>query len=278
MKRLRHYNKGCAIVLSCFGSVVEQKRYNELLKKVAARYSTCEVRLAVSSRMVIKKLAKNDEQYLHLPAVLAELDLAGYQRILVVSCYLFPTDEHKQVEQIVAGFRQFSLSNIEYTPAIMHHTHRASDLLSALNNRFADGSDINLFVHHGAPYLDNAGHQAINYCDTLLNRLSNKNISCSLEGSFPFALLKSEILQRIQNHHLDNPIVRIIPMLLVSGNHFVKDMHEIKAALSMSCSVQIAEEDKEESFCLLAMTEVTDIIYTQIDQGLIRLKEPVQAD
>ena len=30
MKRYRHYKKDKAIILSCFGSVVEQKRYEQL--------------------------------------------------------------------------------------------------------------------------------------------------------------------------------------------------------------------------------------------------------
>ncbi|WP_245688538.1 sirohydrochlorin cobaltochelatase [Vibrio sonorensis] len=148
MKRLRHYTKGTAIVLSCFGSVVEQKRYLELKEKVQARYPNCEVRVATSSRMVIKKLASEGKDYQHLPSVLASLDLEGYQRILVASCYLFPTDEHKQVELITQGFKNFSLSAIDHTPAIIHHTHCATDLLSAINERFSHGSDLNLFVHH----------------------------------------------------------------------------------------------------------------------------------
>ncbi|MDG3085155.1 sirohydrochlorin cobaltochelatase [Vibrio hannami] len=225
MKRLRHYTKGTAIVLSCFGSVVEQGRYQELQEKVQARYPQCTVRVAVSSRMVIKKLAAKGEQHQHLPSVLASLDMEGYQRILVVSCYLFPTDEHKQVEMIVEGFKNFSLSAIDYTPAIIHHTHRANDLLSTLNSRFQSGSDINLFVHHGAPYLDNPGHQAISYCDTLLSQLSPKNISCSLEGAMPFDLLQTTIKGKFEGD--TKPVLRIIPLLLVSGNHFVKDMVEI---------------------------------------------------
>ncbi|GAB2657474.1 sirohydrochlorin cobaltochelatase [Vibrio panuliri] len=276
MKRLRHYDQGTAIVLSCFGSVVEQDRYEELKRKVASRYPECDVRLAVSSRMVIKKLKQQDRDYQHLPAVLAALDLAGYQRILVVSCYLFPTDEHKQVEMIVDGFRHFSLAHIDYTPAIIHHTHRANELLSELNQHFSQGSDLNLFIHHGAPYLDNAGHQAVSYCDTLLSQLSHKNLSCSLEGALPFEVLQSAIKQRIQSITCDGvPVVRIVPLLLVSGNHFVKDMVEIQQQLSSLCRVEIAMTEQGESFNLLAFQRVTEIIFLQIDQGLERLKAPV---
>ncbi|WP_413110271.1 sirohydrochlorin cobaltochelatase [Thaumasiovibrio sp. DFM-14] len=278
MKRLRHYTKGTAIVLSCFGSVVAQERYLDLQSKVQARYPECEVRLAVSSRMVIKKLASSHQHFEHLPSVLASLDLEGYQRILVVSCYLFPTDEHKQVEMITQGFKYFSLSAIDHTPAIIHHTHCATELLGELNEHFSQGSDINLFVHHGAPYLDNAGHQAITYCDTLLGQLSDKNISCSLEGATPFHLLKSalqdRLLSRQQGEFAEKPKLRIIPLLLVSGNHFINDMESIKCQLEEYCEVELAQCEDGTSFNLLSLRIVSDIIFKQIDQGLLRLRTP----
>lgn len=231
--------------------------------------------MALSSRMVIKKLKQAGEHYAHLPAVLADLDLEGYQRILVVSCYLFPTDEHKQVAKVVDGFRHFSLAHIDYTPAIIHHTHRANDLLSALNEKFVDSADINLYVHHGAPYLDNAGHQAISYVDSLLGKLSDKNISCSLEGALPFSLVKHAIEQRISAFSEERkPSLNVIPMLLVSGNHFVNDMADIKQALSEVCDVQVAHDDEGESFNLISTQAVTDIVMLQIEQGLTRLNAP----
>jgi sirohydrochlorin cobaltochelatase len=274
MKRLRHYTNGTAIVLSCFGSVVEHKRYEALKQTIAEHYPACEVRLAISSRMVIKKLMNEGEKHLNLPSVLADLDLQGYQRILVVSCYLFPTDEHKQVELIVKGFRQFSLAAIDYTPAIIHHTHRANELLYGVNQRFTRGSDINLFVHHGAPYLDNPGHQAISYCDALLSQLSPKNISCSLEGALPFDLVATAIQQRILETGVARPKLKIIPLLLVSGNHFVKDLTDIKQQLAEFCDVDIAEDEHGSSFNLISMQEVMNIIMLQIEQGLTRLKAP----
>ncbi len=55
MKRLRHHNKGTAIVLSCFGSIVEQQRYIALQQRIAERYPNCNVEIAFSSKMVVKK-------------------------------------------------------------------------------------------------------------------------------------------------------------------------------------------------------------------------------
>ncbi|RWX54799.1 sirohydrochlorin cobaltochelatase [Photobacterium chitinilyticum] len=284
MKRLRHHNKGTAIVLSCFGSVVEQQRYIALQQRIAERYPNCNVEIAFSSKMVIKKLAQQGEQFQSLPQVLADLDMEGFQRILVVSCYLFPTDEHLQLSNMVQGFRQFSLASIEYTPAIMHHTSHTSAILAALNARFANDSDVNLFIHHGAPLLDNPGHQAIHYCDSLLSKLSAKNFTCSLEGAWPYRLiadsLTQEMLQVAKNTQLSmdehnvRPRLRLIPLLLVSGNHFVNDLAEIKQNLEPNFDVSVAEPINGDKFCLLDFPDLIAVVEQQITEGLVRLRTP----
>ncbi|MGF1760356.1 sirohydrochlorin cobaltochelatase [Photobacterium sagamiensis] len=284
MKRLRHHTKGTAIVLSCFGSVVEQQRYLILQQRIAERYPDCAVKIAFSSKMVVKKLALQGEQYQGLPQVLADLDMEGFQRILVVSCYLFPTDEHLQLCNMVQGFRQFSLANIEHTPAIMHHTSHTSAILAALNARFANDSDVNLFIHHGAPLLDNPGHQAIHYCDSLLSKLSTKNFTCSLEGAWPYRLisesLEKEMLQASQNARPSvsssevKPRLRLVPLLLVSGNHFVNDLADIKQDLEPVFDVSAATPISGDKFCLLDLPELIAVVEQQIADGLVRLRAP----
>ncbi|OLQ80536.1 cobalt chelatase [Photobacterium proteolyticum] len=283
MKRLRHHNKGTAIVLTCFGSVVEQQRYLALRQRLAERYPSCMVKLAFSSKMVIKKLGQQGERYQSLPQVLADLDMEGYQHILVVSCYMFPTDEHLQLSKMVKGFRQFSLASIEHTPAIMHHTLHASAILAALNHRFSQGSDVNLFIHHGAPLLDNPGHQAIQYCDSMLMKLSAKNFTCSLEGAWPFRLIAESLSQEMLavgqqasacTEHAIKPQLRLIPLLLVSGNHFVNDLVEIKQSLDNSFDVSLAEPISGDRFCLLDLPELVSVLEQQVEEGLIRLRAP----
>ena len=274
MKRLRHYDKGTVIVLSCFGSVVEQQRYLQLQQRIAELYPNCAVRVAFSSKMVVKKLAQQDEHYKILPQVLADLDMEGFKRILVVSCYLYPTDEHQQMCNMIQGFCQFSLAKIEHTPAIMHHTGNTSNILAALNERFNSDCDVNLFVNHGAPWIDNSGHQAIHYCDSMLQRLSAKNFSCSLEGAWPFHLVADSLKGDMQKIVADKPQLklRLIPMLLVSGNHFDNDLTEIKQQLEPAFDVTIAAPIDGAKFCLLDMPEISAVIEQQIADGLVRVQ------
>lgn len=58
MKRFRHYKKGRAIVLSCFGSVVEQDKYLNIKTYVEEAFPGVKVFIAFGSRMVIKLIKK----------------------------------------------------------------------------------------------------------------------------------------------------------------------------------------------------------------------------
>ena len=101
MKRFRHYNKKRAIVLACFGSVIEQQKYLDLENKIIEKFPDCDVFTSFSSRMVIKLLKKKkNEEYKNLPQTLADIDMLGYKHISVVSINIFPTDEHEVLKSL----------------------------------------------------------------------------------------------------------------------------------------------------------------------------------
>ena len=84
MKRYRHYKKDKAIILSCFGSVIEQDKYLDLKKLVEDTFHNVDVFLSFSSRMVLNNLHKRDMDYKNLPQVLADVDMLGYKNIIVI--------------------------------------------------------------------------------------------------------------------------------------------------------------------------------------------------
>lgn len=268
MKRLRHYTNGNAIVLSCFGSVNKIERYLKLQANIQDVFPNLEVKLAISSKTVLKKLASIGQEYLSLPAILANLDQQGFLNIIVVPVYLFPTDEYQYAAKIVAGFKSFSGSNIEITPALFHTTKDANKILAALSDRFkAKADSINLFICHGAPLLNEPGHQAIGYMQSMLQDFSKNNFVYSLEGAWPFSHAKASFIAKNTN----NKKIKIIPLLLVSGNHFEHDINEIRADLEQDFVVKIAKPIRGDSYCLLDESVVTDIIFNHINYALTKL-------
>ncbi|HHB93552.1 MAG TPA: cobalt chelatase, partial [Campylobacterales bacterium] len=77
MKRYRHYKSDKAIILACFGSVIEQDMYLDLKSEVEEKFKGVDVFLSFSSRMVLKDLHKRGMDYKNLPQVLADVDMLG---------------------------------------------------------------------------------------------------------------------------------------------------------------------------------------------------------
>jgi sirohydrochlorin cobaltochelatase len=270
MKRYRHYQKGTAIVLAGFGSVVEQQMYLDLRQEIAEAFGEADVFLSFSSRMVLKHLNKEGKHYQNLPQTLAELDRAGYRRVVVASLNLFPTDEHELLGRIVAGFGTFSPMHIRATKAILHKTKETSLALAELDASVTDPDWANLYIIHGVPVLDLGGLSAVEYADGFLRRIGEKNFTCSLEGAYPYYAVKDALIREIRSRDISR--VQIVPLLLISGNHYRKDMVEITEELGEHFQTRIAPSlSRSERFNLIELPAVRSIIRQNIQEEITKL-------
>ena len=270
MKRYRHYKKDKAIILSCFGSVVEQEKYKQLKIIIEKEFEGVDVYLAFSSRMVLKALNKKELLYKNLPQILSDLDMMGYRNIIVSSINIFPTDEHDVIKNTVNGFNQFSLSNIRNTNAILTKAKETTLFLKDLNSKVAKDGISNLYIIHGTPKLDNAGIASITYASDFLEKLSDNNFCCSLEGAFPYYAIKENLIKDMKKQGVNK--LQIIPMLLVSGNHYKKDMNEIKGELSVDFDVSIVPTlTQSEQFNFIELPMIIDIIKDNLKETITKL-------
>jgi sirohydrochlorin cobaltochelatase len=270
MKRYRHYSKDKAIILSCFGSIIEQNKYFELKNLLENKFLSFDIFLSFSSRMVLKDLQKKNIVFKNLAQILADVDMLGYRNIIVTSINLFPTDEHQFMKKIVEGFKTFSLANIRATNAILTKTKETSLFLQDLNKKITVKNRANLFVIHGCPTLEVKGLDSISYTEQFLKTINSSNYICSLEGAFPFYAIKNNIINKMKIDGIKE--VQIIPMLLVSGNHYLKDMYKIKNELSSYFTSQIIKsQSKSDKFNLIELNIIKDIIINNISIEIQKL-------
>ena len=270
MKRYRHYPKGTAIVLAAFGSVVEQEMYHALLETTQKHFPQADVFLSFSSRMVLKALNKETIRYHNLPQVMAEVDMLGYRRVVVASVNLFPTDEHEVLLNIVEGFQHFSLANIRASRAIFHKTKETSLALKELNKAITQPEWANLYIIHGVPVLDRAGLASVSYAEGLLARLDAQNYTCSLEGAYPWYAIKEGLIAQMKAEGVTQ--VQVVPMLLVSGNHYRKDMVEITEELSEHFEARIVpSQSASDRFNLIELESIRGIIMDNIQEEITKL-------
>ena len=270
MKRYRHYKKDKAIILSCFGSVIEEDKYLALKKVVEDKFPNCDIFLSFSSRMVLKELNANGQKFKNLPQVLADVDMLGYKNIIVSSINIFPTDEHQVLKDTVKGFNNFSLANIRYTKAILTTSKDTTLFLKELDNAVSKDDIANLYIIHGTPKLELGGLASIDYAAKFLEYIKDTNFTCSLEGALPYFAIKEQLIEKIKQKAISD--IQIIPMLLVSGNHYINDMVEIKDELSdnfnSSITPSLTQSDK---FNLIELPKTVDIILKNIEEEIIKL-------
>jgi sirohydrochlorin cobaltochelatase len=276
MKRYRHYQKELAIVLSCFGSVVEQEKYDVLHAYVKERFQTVPVYLALNSRMVLKLLKKKGYECRNTIETLAECDAEGYRRVVVSSVNLFPTSEHKEIYKVINGFCHFSPAHIRGTRAIFSTSKTTTTILREIDScvRRDDLERLNLYIVHGTPEFEQDGIASISYAKEFLAQMSPKNFFCSLEGAFPFHAMKESLVHQMCACVSENRTAKIqlIPLLLVSGNHFEKDIVQIQQALRSHFDVTIASSlSGGEKFNLIEMKSVQKIICDQIQEEITKL-------
>jgi sirohydrochlorin cobaltochelatase len=270
MKRYRHYKRDKAIILACFGSVIEQEMYLALKREVEAKFEGVDVFLSFSSRMVLKDLHKRGMEYKNLPQVLADVDMLGYRNIVVASINLFPTDEHELLQRTVEGFKNFSYANIRFTKAIINKTKETSLALKGLSEAITQEKWANLFVIHGVPILDLAGLSSVAYTEDFLQLINKKNYTCSLEGAFPYYAVKEALVEQMRADGVTH--VQVVPMLLVSGNHYIKDMVEISSELGEHFESRIVPSQTDsERFNLIELEAIRSIIFQNIQEEITKL-------
>ena len=227
--------------------------------------------------MVLKLLKKQQgKEFKNTPQTLADCDMKGYKRIVVASVNIFPTSEHEELQKVVDGFGVFSLSNIRLTKAVFSSSKATTKILSAIDSelREADGEAANIYIVHGSPDLDFSGNGSISYAKELLTTLGENNFFCSLEGALPFWAIKEKLISDIKKLPTKNGKhkVRLVPLLLVSGNHFDKDVVEMVEELSTEFDVEIAKPlGGGEKFNLIERDDVKATIAAQIKEEIKKL-------
>ncbi len=240
MKRIRHYDKDLAVVFSVFGSSNDEamNQYLSLMEESKAKLpENTELRLAVSSRTVLKKQEAKGNYYLTLAEQLANLDRMGYRKVVVSSVNIFPTEEHLYLLRIVDSFRHIS-NRYEVGLPLFARTKKVNLLLTELNEQLRSEycPDSIVFLAHGAPNLENPGHQVYTYLLDYLKMLNPTNLFYTIEGAYPYR--KNLVREQIKG---DN--ILVVPLLLVNGVHNREDIQEIRDELTEEFSSVIIPND-----------------------------------
>ena len=142
-------------------------------------------------------------------------------------------------------------------------------MLKKLNESIEEKAWSNLYVIHGVPILDLAGLSSVGYADEFLKVISKKNYTCSLEGAFPYYAVKERLIEQMREDEVTK--VQVVPMLLVSGNHYFKDMVEISDEIGEQFESRIVPSiSNSKRFNLIELEDIRAIIFQNIKEEITK--------
>ena len=223
MKR-PHNQRG--ILLVTFGSSMPQGEAAVIAVRdaVAAAYPDIEVRIAYTSRIIMRKLAR-EGRFIDEPAIaLAKMAYEGFTDVAVLSTHIIPGAEYDDLAAVVrafrmmgedapkAGFRSISLSS----PLLSSRADfdRAADVAAeTYSKEIAAGAVV--LVGHGSYHFADAAYSALQMA---LSRRSSNFYVGVVEG----LLSCDDVLSRLKSSNVKK--IYLAPAMLVAGEHAYNDL------------------------------------------------------
>jgi sirohydrochlorin cobaltochelatase len=208
-----------AIVLVAFGTTTNAfPTYNKIENQVKERFPGYEVRWAFTSKMVRHKVLQEQHKELKsLPEVLKALKAEGFTKIAIQSFHLAPG---KEWEEVVKQSREVPGLTVALGKPLLSSKADEVKALNALSQKFPPDlkKTAVVLVGHGSPDLK---AQATNdsFAQLLRSRYPHNAFFGLVEFEKPG---KAEVLQEVKQSGVTS--VKIIPFLLVAGDHVQNDI------------------------------------------------------
>ena len=209
-----------AIILAAFGTTTNAfPTYDQIDKQVKERFPGYEVRWAFTSKKVRHKVLEEQHKKLKsLLEVLTDLKANGFTRVVIQSFLLAPG---KEWEAVVKQSREVTGITVAVGKPLLSSKSDEMTVLNVLSKEFPSDLKKNavVLVGHGSP---DPKAQATNnsFAQLLHSRYPDGNVFFGLvEFEKPG---KEEVLQEVRRSGATS--VKIIPFLLVAGDHVQNDI------------------------------------------------------
>lgn len=214
-----------AILVVAFGTSVPEARValENLENAVRKAYPDTEVRVAYTSNIIRRKIAKEQNLVIDTPLIaLARLQDEGYSKVVVQPTHFIPGEEYNDLKAVVDavasipgkyGFTEIVLSE----PMLVHqqdYVDAAMILKRAFGKYVGKGRAV-VLMGHGTPHFANAAYAQLQLA---LDKVAPGFIVGTVEG-FPSL---EEVQARLV--HMGARKVTLVPFMVVAGDHAQNDM------------------------------------------------------
>ena len=192
---------------------------------VIAAYPDIEVRTAYTSRIIMRKIAREQGRSIDEPAIaLAKMAYEGFTDVAVLSTHIIPGAEYDDLAAVVRAFRMMS----EYAPkpgfrkitlslpllSEQESIERVAEVMAnTYEKEIADGAVV--LVGHGTHHFADAAYSALQMA--LLRNSPNFFVGV-VEGLLEY----DDVLSRLKSSSVEK--IYIAPAMLVAGDHTLNDI------------------------------------------------------
>ena len=212
-----------AIVLAAFGtSTKAQHTFDFIDKHVREAFPGYEIKWAFTSQIIREKMNNRykkqgiKKRLLSLPEVLATLQAEGYTKAVVQSLHVFPGAEYMHMinQAKIDGMK------IAIGEPIISQWEEVHELLEGISTDFFKKDEgCNVFAGHGSPNTYNSPATAVYLA---FDRLLSVHYPNCFLGSVEGVPDRKDALDKAKS--CNSKKVRIIPFMIVAGDHIMNDI------------------------------------------------------
>ncbi len=218
------------ILVTSFGSTVDSARENQILpvvETIRKAYPTHEVRVAFTSRIVIKRLKDRNIVFQNEIEAMESIMADGFERVIVQPTHLVGGAEFDKLRKNIMAFQgQGSIKEIAVGRPLLYfmgQEEEVPDDYQILIDRFVKSLNVPsteglLLVGHGGFNVGNASYAVL---QLKLQHEGIRNASIATLENFP---TPEDVLQQWEQEGHSNKKVHLHPLLLVCGDHALNDL------------------------------------------------------
>ena len=218
-----------AVLVVSFGTSLPEARHaiNSLADSARKEFPKCEVRLAFTSNIIRRKLARESGESIPNPVqALAQLNDEGFSRVYVMPTHMIPGEEFDELANVVQAFGtlkgKYGFKTLKLGRPFLDGADDCEGMADVLIQRFSsqlkDEHTAIILMGHGTPE-----HFANAMYSQLQLALDTKAYGRFFVGTVEAAPKIEDVIARLKRHPEVKKLV-LSPFMIVAGDHAHNDL------------------------------------------------------
>ncbi|WP_085543607.1 sirohydrochlorin cobaltochelatase [Dethiosulfovibrio salsuginis] len=212
------------VLMVSFGTTVPsgQRAIDNLHSTLKSSCPGVEVRLAYTSNIIRRKLAKEGVDIDSPMIALSKMRDEGFTDVVVVSTHIIPGEEYCDLQAVVDGFRsiegKYGFDRLVLSEPLLYKEEDFKAMAGFLSRTYGSKVDEDSAVAlmgHGSPHFANSAYGQL---QVVLDDLAPGFIVGTVEGTPEL----DDVVSRL--NHRKGRKVTLVPFMMVAGDHATNDM------------------------------------------------------